>query len=266
MQAPSDVGSSTHAAAATEAQPAKQPPQFMCDSMLGRLCRWLRILGIDAEYVGGSLGTSRAAAATAASPAAEVAGDTAVQPLQPQQQQQQLQPPPSTAQKQQLLPPQPTAQQQPLQPRPWLAPTAQELMMQSVEAAKRCALSGRVFLSRNVRLAARRDACTVYLLQSDDPTAQLQELSSHFSLRLDESSLMSRCSACNAAAFSLLAPKSAARGLVPDRIYDVRSTSPGPSTHTCIMCEHVNISTMRLHVHSLVVALLLDIRVHVSLI
>jgi hypothetical protein len=28
-----------------------QPPKFLLDSMLGRLCRWLRALGVDAEFV-----------------------------------------------------------------------------------------------------------------------------------------------------------------------------------------------------------------------
>jgi uncharacterized protein with PIN domain len=26
-------------------------PKFLLDSMLGRLCRWLRALGIDAEFI-----------------------------------------------------------------------------------------------------------------------------------------------------------------------------------------------------------------------
>lgn len=46
-----------------------QPAGFLCDGMLGRLCRWLRCLGVDAELVRGDAGVkiSRAQMAAIAS-------------------------------------------------------------------------------------------------------------------------------------------------------------------------------------------------------
>lgn len=38
---------SHHERRATAATP---PPAFLLDSMLGRLCKWLRVLGVDAQF------------------------------------------------------------------------------------------------------------------------------------------------------------------------------------------------------------------------
>jgi hypothetical protein len=43
-------GTSIHCPLPTPSPVALQP-KFLLDSMLGRLCRWLRALGIDAEFI-----------------------------------------------------------------------------------------------------------------------------------------------------------------------------------------------------------------------
>ncbi len=85
--------------------------KFLVDGMLGRLCRWLRCLGIDAEFVGKH-------------------------------------------------------------------PGVLELAQMASDAARQ----GRVFLTRDARLAARRDCWGAFLLNSDDPEEQLAEVSAHFNI------------------------------------------------------------------------------------
>ncbi len=59
------------------------------------------------------------------------------------------------------------------------------------------AASGRVFLTRDASLAVRRDAvaCAPYLLASDDPRLQLQEVARRWGVVWDEARAMSRCAA-----------------------------------------------------------------------
>ncbi|GIM13011.1 hypothetical protein Vretimale_16204 [Volvox reticuliferus] len=127
------------------------PTRFLLDSMLGRLCRWLRCLGLDAEYVGR------------------------------------------------------------------MSPGKAELARLTAKAAR----EGRIFLTRDQRLAERRDVAAPYVLHSDDAAAQLDELVRHFNVRFDEALVMSRCNACNAAAFQLISPREAARELVPPRVFQL---------------------------------------------
>eukprot|EP00775_Hariotina_reticulata_P004540 gene4540-4792_t len=135
---PASASSSAAAAAASGAEGPdphlsggqQAVPRFLLDSMLGRLCRWLRVLGVDAEF-------------------------------------------------------------------------------------------GRLFLTRDTKLAMRRDVGgSVYLLHTDDAAEQLAEISKHFGVRFDESVAMSRCSHCNAAAFQQISCE-AAEPFVPAHVLEV---------------------------------------------
>eukprot|EP00198_Chlamydomonas_reinhardtii_P012378 XP_001701715.1 predicted protein [Chlamydomonas reinhardtii] len=76
------------------------------------------------------------------------------------------------------------------------SPGKQELARLTARAAS----EGRVFLTRDQRLAERRDVAAPHVLGSDDPQQQLDELAQHF---------------------GLVCPKEAARELVPPRVYDL---------------------------------------------
>ena len=79
-----------------------------------------------------------------------------------------------------------------------------------------------MLLTRDAKLAARRDlAAAAFLLASNDPAEQLQEVSRHFGVRLEPDTVMTRCSACNTPGLRLVEPKGAARGRVPDRVFDI---------------------------------------------
>uniref|UniRef100_A0A383WME7 Mut7-C RNAse domain-containing protein n=1 Tax=Tetradesmus obliquus TaxID=3088 RepID=A0A383WME7_TETOB len=184
--AAADAGMSVQGAAAGQQQQTTGPaelasngaqtfvPRFLVDSMLGRLCRWLRALGVDAEFV-------------------------------------------ETGGKQQAQ------QQARVQGQPQLLQTlGQQQQGQLIEAIHKAALTeGRLFLTRDTKLAARRDVGgSVYLLATDDAAEQLTEISRHFGIRFDESTAMSRCSVCNAAAFQQIA-RGAAEALVPPRVMEV---------------------------------------------
>lgn len=84
--------------------------------MLGRLCRWLRCLGVDAEFI------NRRGPCT----------------------------------------------------------------LDSALITSRAVATGRVFLTRDARLAARRDCSGSYLLRSDDAGDQLAEVAKHFNVTFDE--------------------------------------------------------------------------------
>ncbi|KAK9817369.1 hypothetical protein WJX74_007001 [Apatococcus lobatus] len=109
---------------------ARPPAVFMLDSMCSHVCRWLRCLGVDAEFV------------------------------DPQ--------------------------------------VARDKVPDISEASGR---EGRVFLTRDSKLAGRRGVGALFLLSSDNTEEQLQDIVQHFGIRYDVRQAMSRCSRCNAAAF-----------------------------------------------------------------
>eukprot|EP00803_Ostreobium_quekettii_P003285 evm.model.scf_241.7 EVM.evm.TU.scf_241.7 scf_241:68723-91161(+) len=79
---------------------------------------------------------------------------------------------------------------------------------------------GRVFLTRNHRLAVHRDLGGVFLLSSDDAGEQIREVASHFGIRYDPSTMFSRCTKCNAANFIFFRPSDTKRPpQVSQRIY-----------------------------------------------
>ncbi|TYZ66573.1 hypothetical protein PybrP1_010055, partial [[Pythium] brassicae (nom. inval.)] len=59
----------------------------------------------------------------------------------------------------------------------------------------------RVVLTRDKKLADRRDAGACFVVSSDDPFQQFQEIKAHFALQLRKDEMMSRCAVCNAKSF-----------------------------------------------------------------
>ncbi|KAL0033286.1 hypothetical protein WJX77_001863 [Trebouxia sp. C0004] len=59
---------------------------------------------------------------------------------------------------------------------------------------------GRVFLTRDHKLAEQRGLSAVYLLACDDAKQQFQDIQKRFGIRVDKKKLLSRCSQCNSAA------------------------------------------------------------------
>lgn len=62
----------------------------------------------------------------------------------------------------------------------------------------------RILLTRDKKLANRRDAGACYVVSSDNPYEQFQEIRAHFALQLVEEDLMSRCARCNAKGFDIV--------------------------------------------------------------
>ncbi|TYZ66575.1 hypothetical protein PybrP1_010057, partial [[Pythium] brassicae (nom. inval.)] len=58
----------------------------------------------------------------------------------------------------------------------------------------------RVVLTRDTKLASRRDAGACFVVAPDDPFQQFQEIKAHFALQLNADEMMSRCVHCNAKA------------------------------------------------------------------
>lgn len=61
----------------------------------------------------------------------------------------------------------------------------------------------RILLTRDKKLADRRDAGACFVVSSDDPFQQFQEIKGHFALKIKKDELMSRCALCNAKSFML---------------------------------------------------------------
>ncbi|KAG1686981.1 hypothetical protein DVH05_005721 [Phytophthora capsici] len=62
----------------------------------------------------------------------------------------------------------------------------------------------RILLTRDKKLADRRDAGACFVVSSDDPYKQFQEIKTHFALKLVKEEMMSRCSRCNAKGFNVV--------------------------------------------------------------
>ncbi|KAJ8539184.1 hypothetical protein ON010_g12686 [Phytophthora cinnamomi] len=62
----------------------------------------------------------------------------------------------------------------------------------------------RILLTRDKKLANRRDAGACFVVSSDDPFKQFQEIKAHFALKLVKEEMMSRCSRCNAKGFDIV--------------------------------------------------------------
>lgn len=62
----------------------------------------------------------------------------------------------------------------------------------------------RIVLTRDKKLADRRDAGACFVVSSDDPYQQFQEIKAHFALQLKKDEMMSRCARCNAKGFMVV--------------------------------------------------------------
>jgi uncharacterized protein with PIN domain len=199
-------------------QPLAAAPTFLVDSMCGRLARWLRCLGVDAESLdvaterllreaadASSSSSSLLAAARAASTAAELAAAAAT-----------FAGPPCSH---------PPARK--ASPSVELVAAQRRRDLRLLVADHHARSEGRVLLTRDAQLATSRDGLSsgVFLLASDEAVAQLAELAAHFGRDLLESrvlgdaqDLLTRCSACNRAEYERLS-REEAQGLVPPRAF-----------------------------------------------
>jgi len=208
-------------------RPLDASPKFLIDSMCGRLGRWLRCLGLDALSLDAAIDrvlaagkTDEAAAARAAVAASSAAAAAAAAACA-------------------LSKASPSADLVAAQRRRGLRLAVAELH------ARR---EGRVLLTRDAQLATSREGLTfgAFMLASDNCVAQLAELASHFGRDLlasgvaggggggdgegegegecgagssrapSSSSLLTRCSVCNSAAYMRIG-REEARAHVPAR-------------------------------------------------
>lgn len=77
---------------------------------------------------------------------------------------------------------------------------------------------GLELLTRDTRLAARRDVGVVLLVAENDPRAQLRAVVRALGLRYDPARFFSRCLECGAAIEDL--PREQARRRVPDHVFE----------------------------------------------
>uniref|UniRef100_A0A7S3UXL7 Mut7-C RNAse domain-containing protein n=1 Tax=Heterosigma akashiwo TaxID=2829 RepID=A0A7S3UXL7_HETAK len=81
------------------------------------------------------------------------------------------------------------------------------------------ASSGRIVLTRDSKLAARRDGpAAVFLVTTDDTQAQFEEVVRHFGLVFREEDFMSRCAVCNMKGFAVIAREEAERRGVKPKV------------------------------------------------
>ncbi|MEW5315938.1 MAG: hypothetical protein WDW38_007334 [Sanguina aurantia] len=143
--------------------------KFLLDAMCGRMCRWLRCLGVDAEFIAQPPGKQVLAQASRCC-------------------------------------------------------ACQATLAHSVTTMIRAAaLDGRIFVTRDSNLAARRDVGATFLLRSDTPAEQMNELAGHFGIKFETNRAMTRCSCCNAADFRLLTSQEA-KEQVPKHVFEVVDT------------------------------------------
>lgn len=222
-------------------QPLAAAPTFLVDSMCGRLARWLRCLGLDAESLdvaterllreaadaaladassSSSSSSSLLAAARAASTAAELAAAAASTTAPP------CSHPPARK----------------TSPSVELVAAQRRRDLRLLVADHHARAEGRVLLTRDAQLATSRGGLSsgVFLLASDETVAQLAELAAHFGRDLLESrvlgdaqDLLTRCSACNRAEYERLS-REEAKGLVPPRAW-----AAVDEFWRCASCERV---------------------------
>jgi prolyl-tRNA editing enzyme YbaK/EbsC (Cys-tRNA(Pro) deacylase)/uncharacterized protein with PIN domain len=199
-------------------------PRFLIDGMLGRLTRWLRVIGCDAEStVGpgasafleeyeartgkggkGKKNMAQAATAASASGGSSVSGEGAA--------------------------PEEGEETAPEDGGPEADPDAPPLYKPAEPAERpkgvsRAALasralgvpaiiswvneSGRIFVTRDRKIAQRREPCCIFWMPVNETTAQFELLTEHFGLTVRPEDLMSRCARCNTLGYTHLTPEQA---------------------------------------------------------
>jgi uncharacterized protein with PIN domain/prolyl-tRNA editing enzyme YbaK/EbsC (Cys-tRNA(Pro) deacylase) len=182
---PLPLGQPTPLAAVTADTPLTiDRPRFICDGMLGRLTRWLRVVGVDCEGADGAAAAEFAAVQLAAASASTDTAAAAAAAL----------PVPSPRWRQQL---------------------SQEQLMAWADA------SGRVLLTRDRKLLGRKPGgpwCGLRYLTDNETLHQFTAVSEHFGLTVTPESLMSRCAKCNGLGYVLISKEEAAAADIPAKV------------------------------------------------
>jgi uncharacterized protein with PIN domain len=156
------------------------PPRLLCDSSLGRLVRWLRVIGVDTE--------SRAGPGADAWAVAHRPRGTPPAPL-----------------------------------------SVPELLRWANE-------SGRVLVTRDSKVLARRGGCAALWVAANDCTSQFQFVCDALAIRVKPSDLMARCSACNGEGYEVLSAEEVrARGgaAIPEKVLQVAPRFFACTTPAC---------------------------------
>ena len=98
------------------------------------------------------------------------------------------------------------------------ADTAYERGIEDDELLRRCAVEGRILLTRDNELAGRGGAVDALLVESESTPEQLKQVMQVFGLELREELLFSRCTHCNSPVEEM--PREQARGRVPPFVYE----------------------------------------------
>ncbi|GLE00682.1 hypothetical protein PINS_up009470 [Pythium insidiosum] len=69
---------------------------------------------------------------------------------------------------------------------------------------RRAATEQRIVVTRDKKLADRRDAGACFVVSSDDPFQQFAEIRAHFEITIDRDEMMTRCARCNAKQLELV--------------------------------------------------------------
>ncbi|KAL1526058.1 hypothetical protein AB1Y20_020879 [Prymnesium parvum] len=99
---------------------------------------------------------------------------------------------------------------------------------------KRARSEERILLTRDRKLQARRDcACAIFVVGSDEPREQLQEVVTHFRLRLSPEEFMMRCAVCNGRGYHSISKEEAAnRGDCPPKVLAMQD-----NFYACKKCD-----------------------------
>lgn len=171
-------------------------PRFICDGMLGRLTRWLRVVGVDAE-------------------GAEGHGASAYLAQVVEQQQRQRVGPSASADA-------PVGEDvQPLlQPGSASFPGYRQLSQDMLIAWAH--ETGRILLTRDRKILQRRPDrpwCALWFLPQNDTLGQFRCVTEHFHVTVSPESLMSRCAKCNGLGYEYASREDVAvSGQVPEKV------------------------------------------------
>ena len=222
-------------------QPLATAPKFLVDTMCGRLARWLRCLGLDAESLDAATERLLVVAAAAAAGATAAADDLLLSSSSSSSSSSLLL---AVARAAASADSAAAAAAAPAK-KAGAAPSAELVAAQRrrdlrlLVAEHHARAEGRTLLTRDAQLATSREGLSLgaLLLASDEAVAQLAELAAHFGRGLLESRvrgggggdvgggggasslLLTRCSACNRADYARLSREEAS-GLVPPRVLD----------------------------------------------
>lgn len=209
-------------------------PRFLIDGMLGRLTRWLRVIGCDAEStVGpgasafleeyeartgrGGKGKQSTAQAAAAAPSASGGGDGGAAAEGGSASGEG-----SAAEEGEEPAPEAGGADAGSDAPPLYKPAEPAERPKGVSRAALASRalgvpaiiswvneSGRIFVTRDRKIAQRREPCCIFWMPVNETTAQFELLTEHFGLTVRPEDLMSRCARCNTLGYTHLTPEQA---------------------------------------------------------